>query len=389
MLKRHLLLFLSVGTMVALMAQQTTTGLLALDREGGQKIFLLANYPRMMLQTVNGIPSFIVLDTRGNAKTAVKTCIFSDIADEPCTPVKTANDTTIWDDELPFTWEGFTFTEAGSLIKILQNTTGCDSTVTFTLRIRYRNIVLQENKDADFYNNFAEYYNSQNVTTATLNRQFAYGVWSTLCLPFNVNLGQMIALGLSGRVYEFRYAEQLDNATLQVYFSAAQSIEAGKGYIVNANTKLANKTSFVFSNVTICTDGDNEDITSLTGYNNGSAIGSIYLVGTLRTGLLPGYADAHTYLGLKNNKLYYPNSTSGTSVRAYRGFFRCEALMGVQRIRIITDGEARGEWLIDGSERLVDAPADVHAPSRMVIDNGVLYIERNGIRYDAQGKRIK
>ncbi|MBP5477006.1 MAG: leucine-rich repeat protein, partial [Paludibacteraceae bacterium] len=184
-----------------------------------------------------------------------------------CGTIETTDGTTVWEDELPFTWEDKTFTEAGTQTATLKSMDGCDSVVTFTLRVRYHNIVLQENKDAQYYDFFAEDYNGYAVNTATLNRQFAQGKWATLCLPFYVRKGQMISLGLYGRVFEFRYAEMTENNTLVAHFAVAQSLEAGKGYIVNANAKLAAKTSFVFPSVTVNTEADNGDITTLTGYN--------------------------------------------------------------------------------------------------------------------------
>ncbi len=253
----------------------------------------------------------------------------------------TTKKVTIWEDQLPYTWEGISFTTAGTETKTLQASDGCDSIVTFTLRVLYRNITLQENEAADFYTQFAEDYNGRTVTTATLNRQFTQGKWATLCLPFNVNKAMMTALGLYNRVFELRYAEQLDAETIQMYFAPAQSIEAGKGYIVNPNAKLAAKTSFVFPNVTINTDSDTGDITSLTGYNDGTNRGNLFLVGTLRTGILQGSTTGNTWLGLKDNQLYYPNSTSGTPMRAYRAVFRNDIPVNASRLRIIADGETR------------------------------------------------
>ncbi|MBR1516452.1 MAG: hypothetical protein IJ621_06880 [Paludibacteraceae bacterium] len=226
-------------------------------------------------------------------------------------------------------------------------------------------IILQENESSDYYTQFAQDYNGQRVNTATLNRQFTQGKWATLCLPFNVNKAMMMALGLYNRVFAFRYAQQLDDETIQVFFTPAQSIEAGKGYIVNPNVKLAAKTSFVFPNVTINTDSDNGDITSLTGYNDGTGRGNLYLVGTLRTGTLQG-------------------TTSGTSIRAYRGFFRSDIPVNAQRVRIIADGETVTELeVMNGEEDLHEA-----LPARKYIRNGLLFIERNGVTYTAQGQRI-
>ena len=307
-----------------------------------------------------------------------------------CGTIETTDGTTIDEKDLPYTWEDKTFTEAGTQTTTLKSMDGCDSIVTYTLRVRQQNIVLQENESSEYYDNFAEDYNGHTVTTATLNRRFTQGKWATLCLPFNVSKGMMMALGLNARVYEFRYAETADALTV-IHFAVAQSIEAGKGYIVNANAKLAQKTSFVFPNVTIDTDADNEDITALTGYNDNSGRGSIYLVGTLRTGKLIGSTNGNTYLGLKDNMLYYPNTVTGTNIRAYRGFFRSEVPLNAQRIRIVTDGE-EGETVtelevVNGElqeNRYIQDNRDV----RKYIDNGILYIYRNGIRYTAQGQRL-
>ena len=338
MKQRALLFLLYAGLALTLAAQQTTNGFVAIDRRDAKQNFLLGNYPRITLQTTNGVTSFHVQDIRDNAMPEVKSCVFGEVTES-----------------LPL------------------------------------DIVLQENENADYYTQFAKDYNGVTVTTATLNRQFTQGKWATLCLPFNVNKAMMMSLGLYNRVFEFRYAEKENDGAIQVFFVTARSIEAGKGYIVNANAKLAQKTSFVFPNVTINTDSDNGDITALTGYNDGTNRGNLFLVGTLRTGVLQGSTTGNTYLGLKDNRLYSPNITAGTSIRAYRGFFRSDIPVNAQRVRIIAEGESVTELEVVGT-----APSDrsdlsdkSDTPARKYIHNGVLYIERNGILYDAQGKRIK
>ena len=309
---------------------------------------------------------------------------FTAVFESECGTIKTTDGATVWEDELPYTWESVTFNQAGTETLTLQASDNCDSVVTFTLRVRYHNIVLQENKDAQYYDFFAEDYNGYAVNTATLNRQFAQGKWATLCLPFDVRKGQMMSLGLYGRVFEFRYAEMTENNTLVAYFAVAQSLDAGKGYIVNANAKLAQKTSFVFSNVTVNTDADNGDIANLTGYNDASGRGSIYMVGTLRTGTLYNYAGGNTYLGLKDNKLYYPNLTTGTAVRAYRGFFRSDEPVNAQRVRIVAEGETVTELEIMNG----DADMQDIQPARKFINSGILYIRCNGKTYTAQGAEL-
>ena len=245
-------------------------------------------------------------------------------------------------------------------------------------------IVLEENETDDYYTWFSENYNGVTVNTATLNRQFKNGVWSTLCLPFDVKRGQMTALGLNGRVFVFGYTEQVDESTIQMYFSSAQSMQAGKGYIVSANAKLAAKTSFVFSNVKINTDNDVQsgyDITALPGYNNGT--GNIYLVGSLRTGRLYNTSGGTSYLGLKDNKLFKPNSSQGTKINAYRGYFRSDEPVNVQRVRIVAEGEPVAEL------EVVDGGIVNTAEAVKYIENGVLYIRYNGKVYNAQGAELQ
>jgi uncharacterized repeat protein (TIGR02543 family) len=247
-------------------------------------------------------------------------------------------------------------------------------------------IVLQEDKDADYYTAFSDKYNGERATTVTLNRQFSQGKWATLCLPFNVNTALISALGMSNRVYEFKYTKGSETEGLTLYFSQAKKIEAGKGYIVNANATMAKKTSFVFPAVVINTEADINsgfDISNLEGYNSQ---GTVYLVGTLRTGLLLGSQTGSRYMGLKDNKIYYPNTAQGTSVRAYRGIFRNTEDAPVSRVRIVVEGED-GE-MVDELEVVNGEIEDTATPKKVIL-NGILYIERNGELFDAQGKRLE
>ena len=301
-----------------------------------------------------------------------------------------ANPTKDADDEYTYTFAGWANAESVyPLGTNLPDVTG-EATYTATYAATKNlsmNIVLEENKDADYYTQFAEDYNGVTIQTATLNRQFGQNKWSTICLPFDVKKGVMMSLGLYGRVFEYRYTEQLGEGTVQLYFSVAQSIEAGKGYIVSANAKLAAKTSFVFTNVTINTDADllsGYDITALEGYNDGTGRSSIYLVGSLRTGLLKATNNGVTYLGLSNNKLYSPNQTTGTSIRAYRGFFRSLVPLNIQRVRIVAEGLPVTELQV--SEQVQESLSEPQV--RKYTENGILYIERDGIIYNAQGQRV-
>ena len=269
------------------------------------------------------------------------------------------------------------------------------ATFTATPKPAELHIVLEEAEDNDYYDDFSTRYGGKTANTVTLNRQFEQGRWSTLCLPFEVSGGMMTTLKMSGRVYEFKYATGNANvgSGVNLYFSNAKKMEAGKGYIVNADAKLAEKTSFVFSNVKIDVSKDlgkalnsKEAYDNLSNANGYKTKGNIELVGTLRNGTLKGSDTGNTYMGLKSNKIYYPNISQGSTIWAYRGIFRSTETLNIEKMRIIVDGEDRGEIIID-ADGDVRAPSD--APSRKFIRDGVLYIEREGVVYDAQGKRVE
>ncbi len=243
-------------------------------------------------------------------------------------------------------------------------------------------IILYEDKDADYYTDFSNRYNGRKAATVTYNRQFTQSKWSTLCLPLNVNTALLSTLKMTGRVYEFKYTKGDEESGLTLYFAQAKMLTAGKGYIVNANANLAKMTQFVFPAVVINTEADINsgfDITNVEGYNSQ---GDVYLVGTLRTGKLIGSETGNRYMGLKNNKIYYPNAEEGTNLLAYRGIFRSTVDINVPRVRIVVeteDGEQVSEL------EVVNGSLEEKEPVRKYIENGVLYIERNGRRYTAQG----
>ena len=79
--------------------------------------FTAAGTKTLTLKTINGCDSVVTFTLNVN-----KTYNITDEA-------------TVCDSELPYTWEGETFTAAGSRTKTLKTIAGCDSIVTFTLNV--------------------------------------------------------------------------------------------------------------------------------------------------------------------------------------------------------------------------------------------------------------
>ena len=248
-------------------------------------------------------------------------------------------------------------------------------------------VTLLDNENDTWYDNFKTNHDGKTVT-ALYSRTFTQGRWSTLCLPFDVNRSMMMTQKLNGSVYEFKYATGDANVgdNVMLYFAKANTMEAGKCYIVNANSTLAAKTSFTFSNVTFNLANDLEEhLTSASAYDNlpeTKTQGTIGLVGTLRKGTLIGTATGNTYMGLKNNKIWYPNPSVGNVILAYRGLFRSTEALNAGRVRIVVEGETVTELEVVNGE-MVEA-----TEAKKFVQDGILYIERDGVIYNAQGQKV-
>ncbi len=287
--------------------------------------------------------------------------------------------------------DGYAFTgwtiNGTPVTEITHGSTG-DKTLTANWNKKLSAITLEDNRENSFYKTFKTTYDGATGLIVTYARQFIAGRWSTLCLPFDVNKGMFPSLNFGSRIYEFKYATGNADDGVNLYFSIAKSIEAGKGYIVNADAKLAARTSFTFSGVTMDLSADSvAELNSAAAYDKlggTSTEGNIELVGTLRKGTLKGTTDGNTYMGLKENKIYYPNIATGSTILAYRGIFRSKkGTLNAERIRIIVDGEEKAELEVINGEL-----QDVQETKKF-IENGVLYIERNGIIYDATGRKVE
>ncbi len=287
--------------------------------------------------------------------------------------------------------DGYVFTGwtcgGEAITEITHGSTG-DKTITANWNAKLSSITLEDNRENSFYNTFKTTYDGATGLIVTYARQFTAGRWSTLCLPFNVNKAMFSNLNFGSRIYEFKYATGNADDGVNLYFSIAKSIEAGKGYIVNADDKLAKRTSFTFRGVNIDLSADSvAELNSAAAYDKlggTSTEGNIELVGTLRKGTLKGTTDGNTYMGLKENKIYYPNIATGSTILAYRGIFRSiKGTLNAERIRIIVDGEEAAELEVINGEL-----QDVQETKKF-IENGVLYIERNGIIYDATGRKVE
>ena len=207
----------------------------------------------------------------------------------------------------------------------------------------------------------------------TYKRTMAANQWNVVSLPFDFNLWENQKHAFNGCIYAFEGAEY-DNGSLNFNFvSVSFTMTANTPYVFYSGTKAENVR---FEGVEIkAQKADNT--TYVTD-------GKVQFRNTIvRENLSPDGPDKRKVY-IYGNRLYYPNNNS-TWMRAFRGYFYLdmteEEIKHVQpRMRIISGGQVTTEL------ELVPDKADDGV--RKYIENGIMVIERNGVRYNAQGAKI-
>lgn len=230
-----------------------------------------------------------------------------------------------------------------------------------------RNLTLADNAD----NSSAISAANGQWSNVTLNGRTLYkdGNWNTLCLPFAMTAEQVTAQ-LAPSALMTLSSTSLDGNTLTMTFADATTIEAGKPYIIKwaAADDLVNP---VFSGVTISNEVVNIETTNADFKGNYAPV----VYETVNKNVL--------FLGA-GDMFYWPDGTEPTTVNAFRGYFELkgiEAGTGAPALRIVSN--LNGENGATGIENLREEGKAVK-----FIENGVLYILRDGVRYDVMGKIV-
>ena len=162
--------------------------------------------------------------------------------------------------------------------------------------------------------------NDGNVVNVTLQGRTLYkdDSWNTLCLPFNTELTGVLAdatlMELDTEAGSYEHVTGFEDGTLYLNFKSANTIVAGKPYIV----KWADAEDIenpVFEGVTIV--GDEAGI--VTSTDNGN----VSFVGTYSPAEIFTTDKTNLYLAA-DNKVYYPWGEGMTSfkVNAFRAYFK-------------------------------------------------------------------
>jgi len=254
--------------------------------------------------------------------------------------------------------------------------------IAFVPRYRLLDITLYDNQSNG--RTLAD-NDGETVNTVTLSgRTFAKGGnWQTLALPFALSAEALDAsplagcelkeLDLEGEYDGHQTGYDIDNNILYLYFKNASAIEAGKPYVIKW-TSGNDTVNPVFTNVTLT--NHTADV-----YASGFAFHSLYGPITYQIA-----REDVVYLG-PNNTFLQPDG-SVITINSFRGYFKIGnySLLSASAnpLTIVTN--------LDGAV----VPTDVESigagredRTLKYIQNGILFINRNGKTYNVNGAEIK
>ena len=235
-------------------------------------------------------------------------------------------------------------------------------------------VTIADNENSSYYASTLSTFSTE--TDFQLMRTFYAGMWNTVCFPFDLTAAQRTNSDMSGATFYTLTSVTGDASTgldFNVTAVTTETMTARTPYLVQfTGSDIVNP---VFEDVTLAAS-------AFTNNTSGTNVGDTKFFGTVHpTALEIGQSSGFLFLG-QNNNLYWPNVNN--DIRAFRAYFysgSSEVQSVHPRARIVV----RGETPTDVEERIADGNAS--AP-RKYLHNGVLVIEKNGIRYNAVGEPL-
>ena len=207
-----------------------------------------------------------------------------------------------------------------------------------------KNIILADNAD----NSTVISENNGNIANVTLTRSaLVAGSWNTFAVPFDMTIPD-------GWTVKELTGATVDGSTLTLTFGDAVSIEAGKPYLVEANS---NNSTFVFNDVTV------SSIPAPSVFDN-----VITFVPTFGLTALPEGKENILFLAA-GNKLKHP-SAEGQSLKGFRAYFQLPNANGVKMFNL-------------------NFGDDVVTGIISVGDDGAAVSGEEGVYYDLQGRKLE
>lgn len=222
--------------------------------------------------------------------------------------------------------------------------------------------------------NMTKWQRSGIRTITYKNRTLYARMWNTLCFPFDID--QTTMTNYFGTVVDFESATFSTSAGLEIvcYYVTSGGMKANRPYLA---MPTENKSLFKFNKVNVQTNAEGK-FEAETIYPTS---GLVNFVGVLEDTPLSANDQSILFVG-SGNKVYYPNQDM--TIGAFRGYFQVPVTSPVQGRR------PRASIVIRNREETPTALNDnaMQTNTTKYMQNGRLVIEKNGVRYNAQGQAI-
>lgn len=218
-------------------------------------------------------------------------------------------------------------------------------------------------------------YAGKVLTVTMTGRRLAEGSWMTFCAPFDFPIPA--GHPMYGSVYRFVNGTMSGTNTegyISLDFRRTYEIEANVPYLVVAG--VTTDSDLEFDGVTIDAEPTQTPVEASSHHVQ-------FVSQPWKSTLTNDALTMEDFYIASGNMLRYANPTTGTTIRAFRAYFHRLVDLGSapRRMIISLDGvETTKEIGIDG---------EIEDMTTKRMENGILYIERNGVRYDAQGQRAE
>ena len=210
------------------------------------------------------------------------------------------------------------------------------------------NIILQ----AEYYTDLLDSEDNANTYAAItstadiwLGRTLQTGGYNTFAVPFDLSSETMTELGITAKVLT---SSSFTDGVLTLNFEDAESIEAGKPYLVKVSESVENPT---FDGVTV----------SSTAVPN-TETNAVDFIPTLGATTIAGEAKNILFLGA-GNKLYNP-SAAGQNMKGFRAYFQLkgEAAQGKASAFVLNfdHGETTGINSINNSKITINKEVGIY-----------------------------
>ena len=221
--------------------------------------------------------------------------------------------------------------------------------------------------------------NGQTIDELIIDRPVLNKMYNTLCLPFDMNATQIAASTLNGVIIREFTGASVVGQTLELAVSdPVNAVVAGRPYFVKYSA-ASQLDELHFEGVTI----DNAVLDNMAVTFDGVTFKGTFTPFVMPNGL--NFNGGYLFLG-QNNQLYWPNTDN--PLKPFRAYFYVDVESSTPgnapKYRGMPARIVEGKNVATGVENAQSANQ-----STKVIVNGQLIIIKNGVRYNAQGQKVK